>query len=367
MTLLDIPTSAGLEAPKQHDILVTHPKLSSLAVGSALHANPDTDTSLAPRAEFNPESDTEGLEVYVQNKAERYAIAAVFADRAADDLVSAPINPRESRFKDLPDVEAIYQREEAFPSGKNTVAYGTGTARDILKTSIHYAVEELSESFLDMHPELSRAADRFSAISDGADLVGSDIDDHHAIIENISETMNFFVLDEFVPFVQRMIDENKHIAELHTPDARNEFAKDLAKQLLFDVAAINLGHLGAIQDSETSWGNFMLARDVEASPIKGKNGEWRIQFAEGHQRPPKPKDGLAGPTLGCPALMQLEAGDPASPLHRIVYATINEAHARGLFSDTEVKNGADVINEQRTKYSVDQSDYSHADITIPRD
>lgn len=81
--------------------------------------------------------------------------------------------------------------------------------------------------------------------------------------------------------------------------------------------------------------------------MKQSDGSWGITMQSGYERPAKPKNGLAGDTINCPALLQIEAGDSASPLHRLVYATINEAYDRGFFSDNSLERNMDRVEFER--------------------
>jgi hypothetical protein len=86
---------------------------------------------------------------------------------------------------------------------------------------------------------------------------------------------------------------------------------------------------------------------LEGELVKTTTGKWDIRLLPGSERPLKPKKDLAGDTISCPAMLQLEANDSASPLHRMVYATINEAAERGLFSDEGLQTNMDRIEAER--------------------
>lgn len=344
----------------QHELSA---KVATIAMAGNLLQNPAVDTSVMDRATFDPVRDRSDAEEYVANKPERFAIAAVISDAAIDDLVTQPLNPRDARFRSLPHITSMPDSSHSDEAQPVTM-YGSGDrAVDWLKTDIHAVVIDESEQFLEKHPELSRAAMRFALISDTGESFPDSFRTHREVVENIVETMNFIVLNEFLPFAQRLIHENQNLAELSSPTSRTEFAKDIAKQLLFDTAALNLGHLQHISASDTAWEGFMFGTHLQGMPVKRESGEWKIVYDEGYERPAKPKTNLAGPTIGCPALLKLEADKPGSPLHRLIYATLNEAAARGVFEDDEIEIA--VMNLELSKQQMTKDGTQH-DLYEPR-
>ena len=338
MTDLLIPRQ-NTELPAYNAVSI---KAATVAVAHALNTDPDFRTdALHGVSAYDAKKHLtgKGAEEYVEHKPERYAIAAVFSGRAADDLLTKPDDPKETRYLALPDVHdpdiERHLRRIRTPDEHRFAPEG-------LSGQIRALIDMEATSFLSEHPELKGVNDRFMVIS-AANPLDTDVINAKGVISNIAFAMNTQVLGDFLSLTQRLIHENIKHPLLQTPEQRLEFVRDAADKLLFDVAALNLGHFLHIDESDGPWNNFDIGLNLEADIMHSEEKGWVIKYKPGNRLPSKPKTGLAGPTLACPALMQVEGDDAASPLHRFVYATINAAYDRGMLDDMSIGRAVESI------------------------
>lgn len=142
--------------------------------------------------------------------------------------------------------------------------------------------------------------------------------------ELIMNTVEFIVLLEY---------HMRHIK----PQLSQEQKRDIAisnLSILEDLAAKNINHFDKIfrdrfEDEETGEEEEYFQSIFRSNMTDSE----LIKLPEGYKLylknlPPRPKTGLAGATLGCPANYHLDEGDTA--LRRQAIAVVNEAYKRGI-------------------------------------
>ncbi|CAN5417823.1 hypothetical protein BH10PAT3_BH10PAT3_0490 [soil metagenome] len=327
--------ASNIELGSPNEVAHLSAKGAALTTARALKADANTPTShLENFSPFQEGRDATDAGAYVRHKPERYAIAAVFVDVATDSLVTNPPDARDARFIALPDTGDSEVSENLMRQGWGRIMHA-GMPGMALKADISGAVFPIRIGFLDTHPELVPAARRYESISKWGEDMTFDVEMNSAegVIDNITEAMQGLVIDAYIPLAQRLLAQEAGNPDLATKKQRLNAVKDGAQKILFTTAAINMGHLLQFNRNEGPWTDFAIGDELQGSFARLPSGEWDIKIKPGSERPAKPKEGLAGATISCPALLQLEADDAASPLHRMVYATINEASERGFFSD----------------------------------
>ncbi len=120
---------------------------------------------------------------------------------------------------------------------------------------------------------------------------------------------------------------------LNANEVRNILLDNI--NVLEEIAALNLAHsqkrIHAIEDTKEGVEEFDTEMiEYAQTKLIAENGKYKLIILN---KNPKPKVGLFGATLGCPANYHLDEGDTV--IRKIASAIINEAYDRKIFSNLQ--------------------------------
>ncbi len=303
-----------------------HPKSLSLDTARQLHSGetdlPDPAT-LRDASEYDPSIHVDNEE-HVRTKAERFAILAFLAKKITD--VTLIGEGRETRF---------YQPIKRQP---NVLDYISKDAKITILENDLFDEEDFDYAALEVLrlPEYKHVVDRFNQIAS----VVAESDEEKYSKFTIEDRLGGLSADIIFSTTALMRLTLKHIKDnrirLSPGQIRNVLIDNI--DFLEETAAKNLAHTQNLmratietpQGREDALMDIMQNEDLADVDFVPNEGSYKLVLKN---KAPKPKTGLFGATLGCPAGYDFEDGD--SVIRRTATAIINEAYDRGVFDDVQ--------------------------------
>lgn len=182
-------------------------------------------------------------------------------------------------------------------------------------------------------PENAAIVARFNEIA--AAIAESSDDDFYAKGDTIENRLGGITYDVIVGTCGLIKLVLNHIRNEHSSLSANEVRNVLLDNInvLEEIAALNLLHsqkrIHVVEDSEEGIEEYDTdILEYAQTKLLAENGKYTLIILN---KNPKPKVGLFGATLGCPANYHLDEGDTV--IRRMATAIINEAYDRKIFSN----------------------------------
>lgn len=280
-----------------------HPKRLSREAAKRLHDGgqlPDSE-GLRDASGFDPEKHINNDEIRIQKKPEVYAIQA----HLIAELAKVVLRGEGENIRFAIPIEEDY----------TAVTGISKLTQELVKTGVSYEMKLAKIKVLES-PNNRLAFDRLKELQGREELTGIFQSD---------------IIRGTIKLIQ-MINTQSEIQGLNlTPEQKRRTVLD-SIDILEDIAELNDTHERRLFQNEypdyddEKYGKF-TANFVEGVLEKQQDGSYRLAITT--PRNPKPKTGLFGATIGCPAGFHLEEGESA--LRKVAIAIVNEAYDRGLF------------------------------------